>query len=91
MNGIFWKLFPIYMPRPHAKFHQNCCTSFGEIIGQETEGHSFIKIIGSKQNFWILGTENFSWSSSQRRGPTPRGDYILAQYNIGLDLVNNAL
>ena len=51
--------------------------------------HLIEKIIGSKQKFWILGTETFSWSSSQRRGPTPRGDYILALYNkrVQTDLI----
>ena len=50
---------------------------------------SLLKIIGSKQKFWILGTETFSWSSSQRRGPTPlRRNYKIALYK-SLDLENN--
>ena len=32
------------MPGPHAKFHQNCCTSLGEKCAQDTDGHSFIII-----------------------------------------------
>ena len=32
------------MPGPHAKFHQNCCTSLGEKRAQDTDGHSFIII-----------------------------------------------
>ena len=32
------------MPGPHAKFHQNCCTSLGEKRAQDTDGHSFVII-----------------------------------------------
>ena len=32
------------MPRPHAKFHQNWWSGYGEKSGQDTEGHSFIII-----------------------------------------------
>ena len=54
------KLFldlPQHMPRPHAKFEKNCCTSFREKNGQDTEGHSFIIIriciIFIIRYFWI--------------------------------------
>ena len=47
MGNMSWKLFqnlPWYMPRLHAKFHQNWWCGFREILSQDTEGHSFIII-----------------------------------------------
>ena len=62
MNGIFWKLFqnlPWYMPGPHAKFHQNCCTSLGEKRAQDTDGHSFIIIRMFKESNIISQAINY--------------------------------
>ena len=64
---------PLYMPSPHAKFHQNWWSGFWEILSQDTEGHSFIiiriKCISLKLNFFF----HCSWfvqESTMRSGET---------------------
>ena len=75
-----------YWKREKQRYDQNSCKQKLQLFHTNTnQNYNLIyKIIGSKQKFWILGTETFSWSSSQRRGPTPRGDYLLLQYDKSL-------
>ena len=47
------------MPGPHAKFHQNCCTSLGEKRAQDTDGHSFIIIRMFKESNIISQAINY--------------------------------
>ena len=48
----------LYMPRPHAKFHQNWWSGFWEILSQDTEGHSFrietLKRFTGKKHRWRI-------------------------------------